>query len=171
MDQTKLKEILKPFIKDGLLFSLMSSIIDSFDEIGSGKELPLGNQTSQYFSLLYLHFFDRFIKEELKIKYYVRYMDDFILIYPDKSCLYTCYKQITWYLEENLKIKQNLKTKIILIEFGVPYLGFRFILTSTGKVRKKQKKRQLKESSNVLNTLRHSIYSESYPLKIYKVVY
>lgn len=153
IDQTKLKEILKPFIKDGPLFSFMTSIIDSFDEIGSGKGLPLGNQTSQYFSLLYLHFFDRFIKEELKIKYYVRYMDDFILIHPDKSYLDTCYRQITWYLEENLKIKLNPKTKIIPIASGIPYLGFRFILTSTGKVRIKQKKEAAKR---VIKRIKHS---------------
>lgn len=59
-------------------------IIDSFDgEVGLG----LGSQISQIMELLVLNDLDHYIKERLKIKYYIRYMDDFILIHPDKEYL------------------------------------------------------------------------------------
>ena len=52
--------------------------------------LPLGNQSSQWFALLYLNVIDRFCKEVLKIKGYIRYMDDMILIHRDKKYLQYC---------------------------------------------------------------------------------
>ena len=81
----------------------------------------MGNQSSQWFALYYLDRLDRFIKERLKVKYYVRYMDDGVLIHHDK---------------EFLK-KALAKTQIFPISQGVDFLGFHFYLTDTGKVIKK----------------------------------
>ena len=75
----------------------------------------MGNQSSQWFALYYLDRLDRFIKERLKVKYYVRYMDDGVLIHHDK---------------EFLK-KALAKTQIFPISQGVDFLGFHFYLTDT----------------------------------------
>jgi len=65
------------------MYDLLCKIINSYEnKLGIG--LPLGNQTSQWFALYYLDEIDRFIKEKLQIKCYVRYMDDFVLLHHDK---------------------------------------------------------------------------------------
>lgn len=85
--------------------------------------LPIGNLTSQLFSNIYLNEFDHFIKRRLKIKYYGRYVDDFIIIHKDKEFLKNVIKFIKEYLKESLGLKINTK-KIYLQEY---YKGFRFL--------------------------------------------
>lgn len=74
--------------------------------------LPIGNQTSQWFGLFYLNIVDRLIKERLQIKYYVRYMDDMILIHTDKDFLFYCKQQIEKIVTEELNLQLNNKTQI-----------------------------------------------------------
>ena len=93
-----------------------------------------GNQTSQCFALLYLDKIDRVIKEKFQIKYYSRYMDDLILIYPSKDYLIEVLKYLDDNLRESFELEFNNKTKIGRIENGITYLGARFYLTSTKKV-------------------------------------
>lgn len=81
IDHDLLKDIVKYHVKDEDAYWLCEKYIDSTD----GKGLPLGNQISQVFALLYLSGLDHFITEELGIEYYGRYMDDFYLIVPDKE--------------------------------------------------------------------------------------
>ncbi|MDR0850563.1 MAG: RNA-directed DNA polymerase [Christensenellaceae bacterium] len=100
----------------------------------TGVGLPLGNQTSQWFALLYLDPIDRLVKEELHIKGYVRYMDDFILIHRDKKYLHYCLKRIKEVCEQSLKLFLNRKTQIGRVQNGIDFLGFRHYLTQTGKV-------------------------------------
>jgi hypothetical protein len=66
--------------------------------------LPHWNTTSQIFANLYLHKLDIFIKEELKIKYYWRYIDDFVLIHKDKKYLIECKNRIEEFLKSELKL-------------------------------------------------------------------
>lgn len=89
IDHDKLKNIVRRLVKDDRVYALLVKIIDST----AGSGLPLGNQTSQLFSLIFLSAFDHYIKETLRIKYYLRYMDDFILIDPDKEYLQYCKKR------------------------------------------------------------------------------
>lgn len=91
------------------------------------KGIPIGNMSSQLFAIYYLNDLDHFIKERLHIKYYIRYMDDFILMHPDKEYLKYCLQEITKKVEE-LDLKLNNKTKIISIKDGLNFLGYRFIL-------------------------------------------
>lgn len=100
----------------------------------TGVGLPIGNQTSQWFGLFYLNTIDRLIKEKLQIKYYVRYMDDMILVHHDKEYLKYCKEQIERTLNEELKLTLNAKTQIAQLKNGIDFLGFRHILTDTGKV-------------------------------------
>jgi hypothetical protein len=60
-----------------------------------GVGLPLGNQTSQWFGIFYLDSLDCYIKEVLRVKRYIRYMDDFLLVHHDKDFLRSCLADIT----------------------------------------------------------------------------
>lgn len=75
--------------------------------------MPLGNLTSQLFGNIYLHQLDLFIKHTLKIKHYVRYVDDFILLHTDKHYLLSCYQKIEQFLTKNLSIRLHPKKKYI----------------------------------------------------------
>ena len=67
--------------------------------------------TSQIFAIFYLNDMDHFIKEQLKIKYYVRYQDNFLLFHPSKDYLKYCFKEIEKFLEKE-KLKLNKKSRI-----------------------------------------------------------
>lgn len=100
----------------------------------SGVGLPIGNQTSQWFGLFYLNKIDRLVKETLGVKYYVRYMDDMILVHHDKEFLKFCKEQIEKCANEQLKLQLNSKTQIGKLSNGIDFLGFRHILSKNGKV-------------------------------------
>lgn len=140
VDHDVLKRQLRKAIFDKDVLHLLDGIIDSYhDKDAENKGLPLGNQSSQWFALYYLDSLDRFIKEQLHIKYYVRYMDDLIIIHHDKEYLKTCLVQIRDLVENRLKLQLNEKTQIFPIKTGITFLGFRFYLSETGKVVKLMK--------------------------------
>lgn len=101
------------------------------------KGLPLGNQTSQWFALLYLDEIDRLVKERLRAPYYIRYMDDFIVLSADKTFLRHCKEKIETACRENLALDLNAKTQIGRLKDGVDFLGFNHKLTPTGKIVKR----------------------------------
>lgn len=87
--------------------------------------LPLGNYTSQFFSALYLNELDQFVKHQLKIKYYLRYVDDIIILHDDPKVLNSYYDQINLFLLERLKLKLHpKKKKMQKIKMGLDFLGF-----------------------------------------------
>ena len=135
IDHDVLKNKLKIF-PDKEILSLLYRIVDSYNNI-QNKGIPMGNQTSQWFALFYLDSLDRLIKEKLRIKYYSRYMDDLVLIHPDKLYLKYCLKEITKMAKDQLKLEFNEKTQIFPISQGVDYMGFRFYLSDTGKIIRK----------------------------------
>lgn len=86
--------------------------------------LPIGNLTSQLFGNVYMNEFDHFVKKELGIKYYGRYVDDFILVHPDKEYLKWMIEKIKIYLLEDLQLELH-PNKIYLQHYskGVSFLG------------------------------------------------
>ena len=91
-----------------------------------GKGLPIGNLTSQYFANLYLGELDHFLKERLRIKGYVRYMDDFLVLAHEKACLHTTLATTRAFLRDVLRL--DLKDEVVRIApvtQGIPFLGFR----------------------------------------------
>lgn len=156
IDHEVLKNKLEKVVADPDVKNLLFHFIDSYETPGqSGKGLPLGNQSSQWFSIYYLDSLDRLIKERLRVKYYVRYMDDCILIHENKDFLQTCLQEMQMLLENELKLQTNKKTQLFPIKNGVEFLGYRFFLTDTGKVIKKMRtaskkrfKRRLKKVEN-----------------------
>lgn len=107
-----------------------------------GKGFPIGNMTSQIIATFYLNDLDHYIKEKLNVKYYVRYMDDGVLIHHDKEYLKYCLEKIKEFLK-HYKLELNNKTKIYSSNEGIEFLGFRFIIKNKiiMKVKNQTKKR------------------------------
>ncbi|MDO5139354.1 MAG: reverse transcriptase/maturase family protein [Oscillospiraceae bacterium] len=129
----QLKAILRRIIQDRSIYALCEMIIDSY-ETSLGKGLPLGNQSSQWFALLYLDGLDRLCKERLRLKYYTRYMDDIVIVHEDKNYLHECVHQMREFAQFERGLTFNEKTQIFPLKNGVEYLGFRFALSDSGAV-------------------------------------
>jgi len=99
------------------------------------RGIKIGNRLSQLTANLYLNELDRFIKHELKVKYYVRYMDDFLLL-GDKAELKRDLKLITRFIENELHLKLNDKTTINKCSRGIEFVGYK--IYPKGKMIKKQ---------------------------------
>ena len=103
--------------------------LDSIPTYSPGKVLPIGNLSSQILAVFYLNELDHFIKEKLKIKYYLRYMDDLVLFHEDKEYLKYCLKSIKEKLENEYLLELHpKKTKIFSFNQGFTFLGYRFFI-------------------------------------------
>ena len=138
-----LKDIVQYFVHDENVYWLCEKFIDSTKGIG----LPLGNQVTQVFALLFLSGLDHFITGELGVKYYGRYMDDFYLIVPTKAYAKWCLECIQEFVE-TLNLELNGKTQLIPFKNGIRYCGFHSYMTKDGKYIRKllnEKKRGAKK--------------------------
>lgn len=125
IDQKILIEIVKKHIKDTDIILLISRVVESFQSTGLGKGLPLGNLTSQLLVNVYMNEFDQFIKHELKIKYYIRYADDFVIMNEDRNRLVDLLQKISKFLDDKLKLKLHPdKVFIQTVSSGVDFLGW-----------------------------------------------
>lgn len=116
-----LKNLIRKKIKCKDTLWLMDEIIDST------KGLPIGNYTSQTFGNFYLSYFDHFVKEKLKVKYYVRYADDMVFFSNSKEKLHLIKIQIENYLNKELDLQLKSNWQIFpTYTRGVDFLGFRF---------------------------------------------
>jgi len=124
IDHEVLLSILKRKIKDESLLSLLEKIVRNGG--ADGKGLPIGNLTSQFFANVYMDKFDHFVKEELSCKYYIRYMDDFVIFENDKEKLKEILVRLSEYLNKNLKLelKENA-TYTNKRKNGLSFLGMR----------------------------------------------
>jgi len=88
--------------------------------------MPLGNMTSQFLANVYLNGLDYFIKHKLKAKYYIRYVDDFIILHSSKQQLVKWKKEISNFLNNELKLELHKdKTKIFSMYRGTNFLGYK----------------------------------------------
>ena len=125
IDQMTLIKLLDDRIKDKKIVSLLKEVITSFHSGKQGIGLPLGNLTSQLFSNVYMNEFDQFIKQSLKVKYYIRYADDFVMFSEDKGYLENLIPQIKEFLETKLKLTLHPdKIHIKTLYSGVDFLGW-----------------------------------------------
>lgn len=129
INHERLKEKLRKLIRDEEILMFLFKIIDDYGAIG----LPIGDQTSQCFGLLYLDKVDRLIKERFHMKYYSRYMDDGIVISSSKATLLSLYQEIKELLEKE-KLSYNPKTNILSLKRGFEYIGFRFPMNDKGRI-------------------------------------
>lgn len=125
VDHETLIKILKRKIKDDEVIWLVEKIPKNLDTAFYGKGMPLGNFTSQFFANVYLNELDYYVKHTLKVKYYIRYVDDFVVLHRSKKRLNYFQKEITQFLE-SIKLELHPeKTKIIPLQKGVTFLGYR----------------------------------------------
>ncbi|KKU81471.1 MAG: RNA-directed DNA polymerase [Parcubacteria group bacterium GW2011_GWA1_47_8] len=120
IDQKVLLCLLRRNIADDKLFDIAKNIVESF-----GCGLPLGNFTSQLFINVYLHELDLFCKQELHIKYYLRYADDVVVVSNDEYELEVIHKRIADFLLRKLFLITHKKS-ITTISHGVDVLGVIF---------------------------------------------
>lgn len=93
---------------------------------GDKKGMPLGNLTSQFFANIYLNKLDYFVKHILKAKYYLRYVDDFVILHESKEQLEEWKTEIVEFLREKLKLELHpQKSRIVLLSKGIDFVGFR----------------------------------------------
>lgn len=87
--------------------------------------MPIGNLISQWCANLYLNELDQFAKHQLKARYYLRYMDDFIFLHPSKAVLNEWLEQVTVFLDDHLQLTLNRKTSMFPVSQGVDFVGYR----------------------------------------------
>ncbi len=153
--------IIKRTIKDEKALALIRIVLLSFNPckiIG----LPLGNVTSQLFANIYLNELDWFIKRGLKIKFYLRYCDDFVILDKDKNNLLAIIPPLKIFLEEELKLKLH-KRKIIIrkLNQGIDFLGY-VVLPHHKVLRTKTRNRAIKKIKIKKDKLKNKIVTEKY---------
>jgi len=118
-------KIIERHIEDTEIKWLIERVISSFYSTHSDIGLPLGNLTSQLFANVYMHEFDMYIKQELKVKYYIRYTDDFIILSDNKNYLQNLLPKIEDFLNNKLHLKLH-ENKIYIKTYasGVDFLGW-----------------------------------------------
>ncbi len=125
VDHSILLSILRRKIKDPKIIWLSKGILSNYS-IAPGKGMPLGNLTSQFFANVYLNELDQFVKKELKAKYYLRYVDDFVIFHSDRKKLQDYKEEISQFLSERLALSLHPdKSKIIPLKQGVEFLGLK----------------------------------------------
>lgn len=146
VDHGHLKAMLRRKFKDNQLLHLLDLIIDS------APGLPIGNVTSQWLANFYLQGLDHYIKEQLHARYYIRYMDDMVILGPNKRKLGAMREAIEFYLA-SIGLELNPKWQKFRVDSrGIDFLGFRFfhrktilrrsvMLRITRKVRRTAKKK------------------------------
>jgi len=123
IDHEILIEIIRRKIKDEDVIWLIRKILSVNRKT---KGMPLGNLTSQFFANLYLNELDSFVKHKLKAKYYIRYVDDFVILHESKEQLEKLKLEIDKFLREKLKIELHpSKSHVLELSGGINFLGFR----------------------------------------------
>lgn len=122
IDREILKEKFRKIIKCKDTLWLMDEIVDSYPRDG----LPIGTYTSQYYGNYYLSSLDHFVKEDLHIPYYMRYMDDMIFLSSSKDKLRECFWTVDSYLKNNLHVAVKDNWQIFPVDIrGIDFLGYR----------------------------------------------
>ena len=126
VDHNILISIIKKKIKDRHLIWLIKIILFNYNLGNKHKGMPLGNLTSQFFANVYLNELDWFVKHKLKVRYYIRYVDDFVILSQSKYVLTELKEKIDLFLNDNLCLKFHPnKTRIIVLGKRFTFLGFR----------------------------------------------
>lgn len=142
VDHNILLTVIRRMIKDKRIIWLIQKILNNststekkkgcenhrFSGLSSQarKGMPLGNLTSQFFANVYLNELDHFVKHKLKVRYYIRYVDDFVILHSDKNVLIRYKYGIDKFLQQKLKIELHPdKSRIIFLGQQLCFLGLR----------------------------------------------
>ena len=171
---------MKKYISDKKLLQFTYLLIfdNRLDKVG----IPIGNYTSQFFANIYLNELDQYIKNVLHIKYYTRYMDDFVLILKTKNECKQAKEKIEKFLNNKLHLQLNDKSRVYPYKMGVNFCGYRIFAThkllrtnSKKKIKNNVRKWNKKYANGTLNIqnamqslnswIGHSSHCNSYKLK------
>lgn len=158
VQQWYIYEFIKPYIIPRIIIVSdkkllwLTKIFIYDDEID--KCIPIGNYTSQYFANIYLSILDRYVKEVLKVMYYVRYMDDMVILLSTKEKFRIVMGKIKKFLINELKLELNSKSRYYPSEMGVNFCGYRiydgYRLIRNGSKRKIKKRiKKWKKDNNM----------------------
>jgi len=118
-------KILTKKIVDNDFLLLLSNIIKSFNSGIINKGMPIGNLTSQLFANIYLNELDQYVKHKLKIRYYIRYMDDFIILSNSRRYLEKLISTIKLFFQNSLDLELHpKKVGIFNLKHGIDFLGY-----------------------------------------------
>lgn len=121
INREKLLSILGKSIGDEKMMRLLERLILSAPRTG----IPIGNLTSQLLANVYLNELDQFVKRRLRVKHYIRYMDDFILLTEDHESARVLKEEIRVFVEDELKLELSPeKVRIGHVNEGVPFVGY-----------------------------------------------
>lgn len=125
VNQDILLQILERHITDQDILDLIRKVTSSFHAAHQAIGLPLGNLTSQLLVNVYMHEFDMYVKQELRVKYYIRYADDFVILADDKKYLEEILISLDTFLKEKLRLTlHEHKVYIKTYDSGVDFLGW-----------------------------------------------
>lgn len=148
IDKDILYKIMCEYISDKKLLNLTRKFIYDNNE---SKGIPIGNYTSQYFANIYLDKLDKYIKEYLKVKYYIRYMDDFVMLINEKDECIHLKKKISEFLNEYLHLELNSKSRYYPNKMGINFCGYR--IYETHMLVRHRSKKKMRKNIKVWNKL------------------
>ena len=145
----RLMHIISRKITDEKVLWLIRIILKNYSSNKPGTGMPLGNLTSQFFANVYLNELDYFIKQKLKAKYYIRYVDDFVILHKSKEVLEYYQKEISLFLKDSLSISLHPdKSSVFPLYRGVNFLGLKIF-----PYHKTIQKKNIRKFRNKLETL------------------
>lgn len=153
VDHEILLELINKKVKDKDALWLTELIIKSYSHTHTHthtntRGIPLGNLTSQLFANIYLNELDQFVKHRLKVKYYLRYADDFILLHQQRKKLILWKEKISSFLTEELKLELHPnKIHLRKLDWGIDFVGY-VSLPHCEVLRTKTKRRIFKKIKN-----------------------
>lgn len=159
-----MKQILNRLFKDRQLLHIFDKIIDSY-RVTPNRGLPIGNLTSQYFANIYLGQLDNYVKHHLRIKSYVRYMDDFIVWTNSKAAVKTYGTQIADFIEAELDLQLKIFYSNKTTQ-GISFLSYR-LFPDKILLGKKAKKRFRANVQKLMDLLENQLITqEEYALRV-----
>ena len=149
-------QIVRVYVPDAHIVWLLGEVVCSFSSTRPGVGLPLGNLTSQLLVNIYMNEFDQFVKHALKVSYYIRYADDFVILSEDRILLERHLASIRDFLRQKLKLELH-PNKVFIRTFssGIDFLGWvhfpdhRVLRTTT----KRRMFRRLKSAADKAETV------------------
>lgn len=126
VDQTILIDLIKEKVSCEKTLKVIREILSTYhSSVGFQKGIPLGNITSQIFANIYLNTLDQYVKKELSCRFYVRYNDDFVIVFQNNKNIVNTKDKIILFVKEKLFLDIPIaKTSIRKISWGVDFLGF-----------------------------------------------
>ena len=163
IDHQILLSVLNRTVKDFKVLDLVRRITANSDRsrgLRMGKGLPIGNLTSQFFANLYLDPLDHFIKDELGVRAYVRYMDDLVFFSESRNELKRLLADVRAFLEKRLKLRFKPSATVLNSRVhGLPFLGFR-VFPRIIRIRRQSLERLSKKMKRRSSEYRHGEIEE-----------